>query len=241
MITGAQIRAARALLGWSQQQLAAKAIISETALLKLETGQADTRTSTLIKVRRALEDAGVEFVNRPDGRIDVLFVERRSVMGRRSPLPKTGEADPDPNMSPEEYVASHRWTKEFLDKGVTQSQLDGLYFHPNSLELPFNLWSVRAGHAGFPDNAISFAKRYCTLKWLILTNPPSSRNTDDAWTYLSVEEADPIFKYAIKDMFGARRFMIFIGRVWEVRRDSVRIAYLGAALSEQRFLENHRV
>jgi hypothetical protein len=30
-------------------------------------GQADTRTSTLIKVRRALEVAGVEFVNRTDG------------------------------------------------------------------------------------------------------------------------------------------------------------------------------
>jgi transcriptional regulator with XRE-family HTH domain len=73
MITGAQIRAARALLGWSQQQLAAKAIISETALLKLETSQADTRTSTLIKVRRALEEGGIEFVNRADGKIGVLL------------------------------------------------------------------------------------------------------------------------------------------------------------------------
>ncbi len=72
MITGPQIRAARALLGWSQTDLADNAVISETALMKLETGRADTRTSTVIKVRQALEAAGVEFVNRPDGKIGVM-------------------------------------------------------------------------------------------------------------------------------------------------------------------------
>ena len=33
MITGSQIRAARAMLGWSQQDLADKALLSETAVL----------------------------------------------------------------------------------------------------------------------------------------------------------------------------------------------------------------
>ena len=60
MITGAQIRAARALLGWSQRDLADKALLSETAVLKLETAQADSRTSTLMKAREALEKAGIE-------------------------------------------------------------------------------------------------------------------------------------------------------------------------------------
>lgn len=76
MITGAQIKAARALLGWSQRELAARAVISETALLKLETASADTRTSTLTKVRVALEKAGVEFINRADGRIGVVVSGR---------------------------------------------------------------------------------------------------------------------------------------------------------------------
>ena len=72
MITGPQIRAARAFLGWSQTALADKAVLSETAAMKLETGRADTRTSTVLKVRHALEAAGVEFVNRPDGKVGVL-------------------------------------------------------------------------------------------------------------------------------------------------------------------------
>ena len=76
MITGSQIRAARALLGWSQRNLADAAIVSETAVMKLETQRADTRTSTVLKVRHALEAAGIEFVNRPDGKIGVLTIER---------------------------------------------------------------------------------------------------------------------------------------------------------------------
>jgi predicted transcriptional regulator len=72
MITGLQIRAARALLGWSQQDLADKSLLSETAILKLETGSADSRTSTLVKVRKSLESAGIEFINRPDGAAGVV-------------------------------------------------------------------------------------------------------------------------------------------------------------------------
>jgi transcriptional regulator with XRE-family HTH domain len=73
MITGSQIRAARALLGWSQQDLADKALLSETAVLKLETQGADSRTSTLMKVRNSLEAAGVEFINRSDGAEGVIL------------------------------------------------------------------------------------------------------------------------------------------------------------------------
>jgi predicted transcriptional regulator len=73
MITGSQIRAARALLGWSQQDLADKSLLSETAILKLETQQADTRSSTIIKVRKSLEDAGIDFITRADGAVGVVL------------------------------------------------------------------------------------------------------------------------------------------------------------------------
>jgi len=62
MVTPRQLRAARALLGWSQQQLADKAIVSVNALIRLERGQADTRMSTLNAVTSALSKAGVEFI-----------------------------------------------------------------------------------------------------------------------------------------------------------------------------------
>lgn len=62
MITARQIRAARALLGWSRQELADKAIISLNALARLEGDKVDPRTSTLAAVERTLNRAGVEFL-----------------------------------------------------------------------------------------------------------------------------------------------------------------------------------
>lgn len=66
MITSRQIRAARALLGWSQQQLADKAIISINAVTRLEKGDVDPRLSTIAAVERALTKAGVELISAGD-------------------------------------------------------------------------------------------------------------------------------------------------------------------------------
>ena len=62
MISARQVRAARALLGWSQQELADRAVVSLTAVKRLEAGLGDPRVSTVLAVRRALETAGVEFL-----------------------------------------------------------------------------------------------------------------------------------------------------------------------------------
>ena len=63
MITSRQIRAARALLGWSQQELADKAIVSLNALARLETGNVDSRVSTMMAIQKALAKAGIEFLD----------------------------------------------------------------------------------------------------------------------------------------------------------------------------------
>ena len=62
MITARQIRAARALLGWSQQQLADRAIVSLNALARLEKGSVDSRVSTVNAVQKPLLKAGIEFL-----------------------------------------------------------------------------------------------------------------------------------------------------------------------------------
>jgi predicted transcriptional regulator len=62
MITPRQIRAARALLGWSQQQLADKAIVSLNAVTRLEKGKVDSRVSTIAAIEKTLSKAGVEFL-----------------------------------------------------------------------------------------------------------------------------------------------------------------------------------
>ncbi len=63
MITPRQIRAARALLDWSQQQLADKAIVSLNAVARLEKGIVDSRASTLLAIQKALVKAGIEFLD----------------------------------------------------------------------------------------------------------------------------------------------------------------------------------
>ncbi|MCI0431770.1 MAG: helix-turn-helix domain-containing protein [Rhodospirillales bacterium] len=61
MITGRQIHAARALLGWSQTDLADRARISQNTVYRLENDLLDARSSTVESVWRALEQAGIEF------------------------------------------------------------------------------------------------------------------------------------------------------------------------------------
>lgn len=62
MLTPGQIRAARALLGWKQTDLAERAGISEISIKNIERGATDARASTLGKVQTALEAAGVEII-----------------------------------------------------------------------------------------------------------------------------------------------------------------------------------
>ena len=62
MISPTQIRGARAMLGMKQSELAEKAGISKTGLINIESGGSDPKASTLRAVQRALETAGVIFV-----------------------------------------------------------------------------------------------------------------------------------------------------------------------------------
>lgn len=87
MITGRQVRAARALLNWTQEMLAEKALVAFTALKRLESERGlPTHESTRDQVRRALEAAGILFVESDRGRGIMLLHEAKpaTASGRRS-------------------------------------------------------------------------------------------------------------------------------------------------------------
>lgn len=67
MISGAQIRAARALLRWSAQDLADRAAVGIQTIKRFEAvdGVPPSRSSTLLNVKAALEAAGIEFTGSP--------------------------------------------------------------------------------------------------------------------------------------------------------------------------------
>jgi transcriptional regulator with XRE-family HTH domain len=62
-ITPAQSRAARALLDWSQTELAGRANLSESTIRDFEKGRRVPATNNLAAVRRAFEAAGVQLLN----------------------------------------------------------------------------------------------------------------------------------------------------------------------------------
>jgi transcriptional regulator with XRE-family HTH domain len=102
MITSRQVRAARAFLGWTQEKLADKAVVALTALKRLESDPLKVREDTCHRVRRALQAAGIAFVDLDHGE-GVMLIRNRpppagspkeSAAKSHSPKPpsKTGRA-----------------------------------------------------------------------------------------------------------------------------------------------------
>lgn len=58
----AQLRAARSIVGWSREDLAAACGTTVRTLARLESGETQPRASTLASILGALEAAGVEFI-----------------------------------------------------------------------------------------------------------------------------------------------------------------------------------
>lgn len=68
MLTAAQIRAARALLGWSQPALAKASGLSLPTIVRMESqlGPGRSSAANVESMRRALENAGVTFLEADD-------------------------------------------------------------------------------------------------------------------------------------------------------------------------------
>jgi transcriptional regulator with XRE-family HTH domain len=64
MLIAAQIRAARALLGWRQDDLAKAAEVGITTIRRIEAqdGPAMGYVSTLLRIQAAFEKAGIHFI-----------------------------------------------------------------------------------------------------------------------------------------------------------------------------------
>jgi len=78
LITIRQVKAARALLGWSQADLAKRSGVSEPTIARLESmdGNLGGRQETGLKIQHAIEAAGIEFIEDNGGGEGVRF--RRS-------------------------------------------------------------------------------------------------------------------------------------------------------------------
>jgi transcriptional regulator with XRE-family HTH domain len=78
MLTPDQIRAARALLGWRQADLAKASGVASVSVRNIEAGRSDARGSTLAKLEKAFNEAGVIFLEPGDTRDGGRGVRYRS-------------------------------------------------------------------------------------------------------------------------------------------------------------------
>jgi hypothetical protein len=91
MLTGDQVRAARALLSWPEERLADAACISPDAVRQFEDGGMVSRHATSDVLRRVLEAHGVEFI--PDN--GSVCVHYRSEPQSKSIQPEELAAETD--------------------------------------------------------------------------------------------------------------------------------------------------
>jgi len=75
LISSAQIRAARALIGWSREELSKNSGIGISALMRLESseGVPGGNIRTFEAVQKAFEKQGIEFIGTPDSGAGVRF------------------------------------------------------------------------------------------------------------------------------------------------------------------------
>ena len=85
-----QLRMARAAVGWGVRELAAKAGVTANTVTRIENG-ADAKQSTIERLQRALEAAGVEFTNgdQPGVRLARTTVAASEMLGAH--VKKTGK------------------------------------------------------------------------------------------------------------------------------------------------------
>jgi predicted transcriptional regulator len=77
-VNGRHIRAARALLGWTQEELCKKAKVALGTVKRMEgfDGPVGARTDTLRRIVAVFEKAGIEFLN--DDKPGVRLVKKTS-------------------------------------------------------------------------------------------------------------------------------------------------------------------
>jgi transcriptional regulator with XRE-family HTH domain len=85
VVTTRQVKAARALLGWSQADLAKKSGVSEPTVARLESvdGELGGREHTAEKLQAAIKAAGIEFIGEDGGGLGVRLRKRSKAKSRR--------------------------------------------------------------------------------------------------------------------------------------------------------------
>lgn len=80
----AKVRAARAVLGWSQTVFGRKAGLTQRSVYRLENADVDPKRSTVLAIETTFTTAGVHFEDAPDGGFRIVVEAATIETGRNS-------------------------------------------------------------------------------------------------------------------------------------------------------------
>lgn len=137
MISAKQIRAARALLGWSQTELGKHSGVAVPTVASIETSAKNPRKDTLAAIQRAFEDHGIEFLpgNGVREREDIITVyegdeaeeqllndiyETMLLEGEGSEILIYGLEEQDSKENPHEYALAKAQLDRLLKSGISE-------------------------------------------------------------------------------------------------------------------------
>jgi DNA-binding XRE family transcriptional regulator len=70
-----KIRAARAVLGWSQAELGMRAGVTQRSINRLENADVDVRRSTAVAIETVLREQGIDFERRHEGGFQMVVMK----------------------------------------------------------------------------------------------------------------------------------------------------------------------
>jgi transcriptional regulator with XRE-family HTH domain len=126
MISASQIRAARALTGWTQVELAAIAGVSEMSVKNIERESTDPRASTLGALQRAFGTAGVEFTNGGEPGVKLRRFRAGDAVRFKVGVPETAEFGDDLGVVIRERPDIPLGGGQWIDVDFPQRQLVGM-------------------------------------------------------------------------------------------------------------------
>lgn len=192
MISARQIRAARALLDWSQAELGERSGISRVSIKNIETQATAPRRDTMAALRNTLEDHGVEFLP-GDGvrmRDDVVIVfegeeaeerllndiyETMLQEGAGSEVLIYGLIEMDPEKYPQEYGLAKAQIERLARAGITE-RIIGCQGN-NHFVAPWHCyrWLPAEGFAAVPlfiyGSKIALSTDKPPFKSIVINNP----------------------------------------------------------------------
>src|SRR5271165_639838 len=94
-LTAGQCRAARALIGWSQDQLSTASRVAKATIASFETSLRYPQQRTLDEIQKAFEEAGVEFINggQPGVRLKPQSMKGQTMISTLEPLQIVSSSD----------------------------------------------------------------------------------------------------------------------------------------------------